>query len=91
MHVHHRRARSRRVSLEGGELERADLLTYPQAKNTPDVPVRLLNRDAPDSLFVLQSGLAGIDGESAPTHLAPTRSDVQRAALAPGQDEISCR
>src|ERR1700692_2831317 len=32
------------VSLKGGELERADLLQYPLHKDTPNVPVRLLNK-----------------------------------------------
>ncbi|MFI4869469.1 MAG: membrane protein insertase YidC [Steroidobacterales bacterium] len=76
------------VSLAGGELRRLDLLAYPQAKNTPDVPVRLLNRDAPDSLFVVQSGLAPVNDEFAPTHQALYRSDAHELRLAPGQDEI---
>src|ERR1700694_1494493 len=49
------------VSLAGGELRRVDLPAYPAAKNTPDVPVRLLNRDGADSLFVLQSGLGAAE------------------------------
>jgi YidC/Oxa1 family membrane protein insertase len=76
------------VSLAGGELERVELLAYPLAKNTPDVPVRLLNRDSPDSLFVLQSGLAGTGGEAAPTHQATFTADVKDLALAPGQAEV---
>jgi YidC/Oxa1 family membrane protein insertase len=76
------------VSLAGGEIERADLLAYPMAKNTPDVPVRLLNRDTPGSLYVLQSGLAGVDGESAPTHQATYTADTASLTLAPGQNEV---
>lgn len=76
------------VSLAGGEIDRADLLAYPVAKNTPDDKVRLLNRDAPDSLYVLQSGLAGTGGEQAPTHQAIYTADVQDLSLAPGQDEL---
>ncbi len=76
------------VSLAGGELRRVDLLAYPRAKNTPDVPVRLLNRDAPDSLFVLQSGLAPVNDEFAPTHQALYQSAAHELRLAPGQDEI---
>ena len=53
------------VSLEGGDLVRADLLNYPQAKNTPNQPVRLLDNSAQESLFVVQSGLAGTTGEPA--------------------------
>jgi YidC/Oxa1 family membrane protein insertase len=76
------------VSLAGGELRRVDLPAYPAAKNTPDVPVRLLNRDAADSLFVLQSGLAPADDENAPTHLALYSTEAHELRLAPGQDEI---
>ncbi len=36
----------------------------------------MLNRDSADSLFVLQSGLAGVNGESAPTHQATYTADV---------------
>lgn len=57
------------VSLAGGELMRADLVDYPQVKGQP-ARVRLLNRDSADSLFVLQSGLAGAAGSAMPTHLA---------------------
>jgi len=76
------------VSLAGGELERVDLPAYPAAKNTPDVPVRLLNRDSADSLYVLQSGLAGANGEAAPTHQASFTADVRDLTLAPGQAEL---
>jgi YidC/Oxa1 family membrane protein insertase len=76
------------VALAGGELERVDLPAYPLAKNKPNEPVRLLNRDTPDSLFVLQSGLAGSSGEAAPTHQAPYTSDVTELTLEPGQQEV---
>jgi YidC/Oxa1 family membrane protein insertase len=76
------------VSLAGGELRRVDLLAYPLAKNTPDIPVRLLNRDAPDSLFVLQSGLAPVNDEFAPTHQALYSSDAHELRLQPGADEL---
>ncbi|MFI4866047.1 MAG: membrane protein insertase YidC [Steroidobacterales bacterium] len=76
------------VSLAGGELRRVDLLVYPAAKNTPDVPVRLLNRDGADSLFVLQTGLAPLNDENAPTHQALYSAAVHELRLAPGQDEI---
>jgi YidC/Oxa1 family membrane protein insertase len=75
------------VSLEGGELTRADLLAYPQVKGQP-APVRLLNRDSDESLFVLQSGLAGATGKSMPTHLALYTTPVRELRLAPGQAEI---
>jgi YidC/Oxa1 family membrane protein insertase len=76
------------VSLKGGELERVDLPAYPAAKNTPDVPVRLLNRDGADSLYVLQSGLAGSGGEAAPTHEATFTADTRELQLSPDQREL---
>jgi YidC/Oxa1 family membrane protein insertase len=76
------------VSLGGGELRRVDLPAYPAAKNTPNVPVRLLNRDATDSLFVLQSGLAPVNDENAPTHQALYTTDARELRLAPGEDQI---
>ncbi|HEY3808740.1 MAG TPA: membrane protein insertase YidC [Steroidobacteraceae bacterium] len=76
------------VSLAGGELRRVDLPAYPLVKNQPDHPVRLLNRDSADSLFVLQSGLAPLDDENAPTHQALYSTPAHELRLAPGQDEI---
>ena len=75
------------VGLEGGELERADLLAYPQVKGEA-APVRLLNRDSGDTLFVLQSGLAGAAGAAAPTHLARFAGPAGELRLAPGQTEL---
>jgi YidC/Oxa1 family membrane protein insertase len=76
------------VSLAGGELRRVDLPAYPAAKNTPDVPVRLLNRDGADSLFVVQTGLAPLNDENAPTHQALYSAEVRELRLLPGQDEL---
>src|ERR1700722_13255987 len=76
------------VSLAGGELKRVDLLAYPQDKNAPNVPVRLLNNDSASSMFVVESGLAGAQGESTPTHLALYHADVSELKLMPGQNEI---
>jgi YidC/Oxa1 family membrane protein insertase len=75
------------VSLKGGELERADLLQYPLHKDTPNIPVRLLNRDS-DELYLLQTGLAGAAGEAAPTHLAAWTSPETSYSLPAGAAEI---
>jgi YidC/Oxa1 family membrane protein insertase len=75
------------VSLEGGELTRADLPAYPEVKGEPK-PVRLLNRDGAQSLFVLQSGLAGAAGVAMPTHTARFSASATELRLAAGQDEI---
>ena len=55
------------INLKGGELDQADLKEYPKRKDTPNIPVRLLNRDPP---YLLQTGLIAPSGESAPTHFA---------------------
>jgi YidC/Oxa1 family membrane protein insertase len=75
------------VSLKGGELERADLLQYPLHKDTPNIPVRLLNRDG-DDLYLLQTGLTGAAGEAAPTHLATWTSSESSYVLPAGAEEI---
>src|ERR1700730_6077357 len=57
------------VSLKVASRERADLLQYPLHKDTPNVPVRLLNRDS-DDLYLLQTGLTGAAGGAGATPLA---------------------
>jgi YidC/Oxa1 family membrane protein insertase len=76
------------INLKGGQLDRADLLEYPLRKDTPGTPVRLLSREPPSALYLLQSGLAGAPGESAPTHLALWTSDSPTYTLTPGADEL---
>ncbi|MEY4762829.1 MAG: hypothetical protein RLZZ200_2685 [Pseudomonadota bacterium] len=59
------------INLRGGELNRADILQYPLVKNQPGVPVRIFRSEGPDSLYVMQSGLAGDAASGArPTHRA---------------------
>jgi YidC/Oxa1 family membrane protein insertase len=76
------------INLKGGELDRADLLQYPLRKDTPNVPVRLLSREPPDSLYLVQTGLLGSGGEAAPTHAAIWKSAETSFVLAPGADEL---
>jgi YidC/Oxa1 family membrane protein insertase len=76
------------INLKGGEIDRADLLEYPLRKDTPNTPVRLMSREPPLALYLLQSGLAGSAGEAAPTHLAMWQSAAQSYTLAPGADEL---
>jgi YidC/Oxa1 family membrane protein insertase len=56
------------ISTEGGTIERLDLLAYPRVKGEA-TPVRLESPD-PQTLYELQSGLAGPAGGEYPTHLA---------------------
>ena len=76
------------INLKGGELDRADILQYPLHKDTPNIPVRLMNDDGADSLYLLQTGLAGTAGETAPTHLAEWKSAASSYVLPAGADEL---
>jgi YidC/Oxa1 family membrane protein insertase len=77
------------INLKGGELDQADLLQYPLRKDAPNIPVRLLSREPPDSLYLLQTGLTGGAGEAAPTHLATWTSAEKSFALGPNAKELS--
>jgi YidC/Oxa1 family membrane protein insertase len=76
------------INLKGGELDQADLLQYPLRKDAPNIPVRLLSRDPPASLYLLQTGLIGGDGQAAPTHLATWSAGGKAFALAAGAKEL---
>jgi YidC/Oxa1 family membrane protein insertase len=76
------------ISLKGGEIDRADIVEYPVHKDTPNVPVRLLNDDSEDSLYLLQTGLTGTPGEAAPTHLALWTAAQDSYVMAKGADEL---
>jgi YidC/Oxa1 family membrane protein insertase len=75
------------ISLRGGQIDRADLSQYPLHKDTPNVPVRLENDD-PASLYLVQTGLTGAAGESAPSHLAPFTAAQTSYMLADGATEL---
>ncbi len=76
------------INLKGGELDQADLLLYPLHKDKPNVPVRLLSREAGPTLYVIQSGLAGGSGEAAPSHLAQWHADESTYVLGAGENEL---
>jgi YidC/Oxa1 family membrane protein insertase len=78
------------INLKGGELDQADLLQYPLRKDAPNVPVRLLSREPPASLYLLQTGLIGAAGDSAPapTHLAIFGAAEKSFALATDAKEL---
>jgi len=73
------------ISTRGGTLTRVDLLAFPQVKGE-SAPVRLENEDSPESLYVLQSGLAGPEGAAYPTHLATYTSPQNTYALDGGSE-----
>ncbi len=76
------------INLKGGELDQADLLQYPLRKDSPNTPVRLLSREPPDSLYLLQTGLTGAAGEAAPTHLTTWTCAENSFVLAEGAKEL---
>ena len=79
------------LGLTGGELQRADLLNYPQVKGQSK-PVRLFDRAATDGFYALQSGLApvaaGATGAAFPTHLAQFTAPAREYRLTPGTQEL---
>ena len=76
------------INLKGGELDQADLLEYPLHKDSPNIPVRLLNRDSNATLYLLQTGLTAPGTEAAPNHLAEWTAAAGDYDLAPGQTEL---
>ena len=74
-------------SLKGGTLVQADLPKYPRVKGEKQ-PVRLENRDSPETLYLLDTGLSGPGTQPRPTHLATFTSAQSEYALADGQDEL---
>jgi len=73
------------ISTRGGTIERVDLLAYPKVKGEA-TPVRLQNHDDPQTLYELQSGLTGAEGEAYPTHLAIYASAKSDYALDGGNE-----
>jgi len=77
------------LSLEGGEIVRADLPAYPRQKDDPTIPVRLFNNDSENSLFLFQSGLTtGEAGRAEPNHKAEFSAGSAEYRLAEGADEL---
>ncbi len=75
------------ISLQGGDLVRADLLKYPHDKKPDSPPVRLFTT-APQDYSVARSGLRALNGRAEPTHLATYTSAAEEYRLAPGASEL---
>jgi len=75
------------ISLQGGTIQRADLLKYPKVKGGSE-PVRLMNRDSEQTLYLLQSGLTGQGTAAHPTHLATYTSSQQDYTLGANSTEL---
>jgi YidC/Oxa1 family membrane protein insertase len=61
------------IDTHGGDLRRVDLLAYPEAIDSPEEPFRLME-DAPDRVFIAQSGLIA---QSGPTVDHNTRYEAE--------------
>jgi YidC/Oxa1 family membrane protein insertase len=75
------------VSLQGGDLERADLLKYPMGKDQPGKFIRLFDT-APETYFVAHTGLRAADEAAAPSHQAIYTSAAHDYQLSDGQDTL---
>jgi YidC/Oxa1 family membrane protein insertase len=75
------------ISLQGGDLVRADLLKYPHDKKPDSPPVRLFTT-APQDYSVARSGLRALNGRGEPTHLVTYKSAADEYRLAPGAAEL---
>ena len=76
------------INTVGGDLRRLNLLAYPVAADQPEQPFPLLN-DAPDKLFIAQSGL--LAGAKGPDHHAVFIPEQTSYQLAPGAQELKVR
>jgi len=75
------------ISLQGGDLLRADLVKYPRDKKEGSPPVRLFDTQEPD-YHVARSGLRALNGKAEPTHLATYASAASEYRMAPGAQEL---
>ncbi len=75
-----------KISLQGGVIDEADLLKYPQEQDKAD-PVRLLT-DSNGFVYVAQSGLIGEKGAPAPDHYAQYTAPQMEYTLTPGENEL---
>jgi YidC/Oxa1 family membrane protein insertase len=75
------------ISLQGGDLVRADLVKYPRDKKPGSPPVRLYGTQEPD-FNVARTGLRALNGKAEPTHLALYSSAADQYRLAPGAQEL---
>ncbi len=75
------------ISTQGGEVDRADLLAYPQKKESPNVKVRLFDNSSPLTRFVFESGLSNSNG-MAPDHNAYFKASATSYVLADGKDDL---
>ncbi|PCI48281.1 MAG: membrane protein insertase YidC [Moraxellaceae bacterium] len=72
----------------GGDIERIDLLQYPNAKDTPDIPFTLLE-NSNGRLYVAQSGLVGPSGPDASAEGRPEYvADASQFFMSEGEEQL---
>jgi YidC/Oxa1 family membrane protein insertase len=76
------------VSLQGGELDRADLLKYPAQKDQPETLVRLFDKTS-NNYFLARSGLRAADNRPSPTSEAIYSASQTAYELKDGQDTLT--
>ena len=75
------------IASRGGTIQKAYLLDYPVAPETPDVKFELLSNELPD-FFIAQSGLIGGAKGVVPTHEAEYSAEQSSYVMTSGQDEL---
>jgi YidC/Oxa1 family membrane protein insertase len=75
------------LSLQGGDIVRADLLRYPRDKHAGSPPVRLIELDDSD-YSVIRSGLRAAGGRAEPTHLVRYETASTEYRLPVGAQEL---
>jgi YidC/Oxa1 family membrane protein insertase len=75
------------IDLQGGDIHSAKLPAYPIHKDTPDVPVILLNPDTANR-FIYRTGLRAADGRKEPNHLVAYQASQDEYQLTDGASEL---
>lgn len=75
------------ISTQGGTVQKAFLLDYPDALERPDIKVELLSPSEPN-IFIAQSGLIGSEKGKAPSHEAIYRTEKHAYRMTEGVDDL---
>lgn len=76
------------IDTKGGNVLKAALPKYPEKVDTPDMPVQIFN-NAPDKLYLAQSGLMGPDGPDTSKGQVTYQTDKARYELGSDQDTLT--
>ena len=76
------------ISTQGGTVQKAYLLDYPDSLDTPDIKVKLFSPSGPN-LYIAQSGLIGTEKGKAPSHDAIYQAKQNHYEMGEGVDELT--